>query len=101
MATYNLAVPRDALTVTSGQPKTSKFQQEIGLEVFYKFCPDCGTTIFKGSPAEMFKAVYLVQAGTVDTWGFSKADKPDAELWTARKFEWVVPTPGLAQKEQF
>ena len=67
----------------------------------YRFCPDCGTTLIKETEAPEFKLVYLVQAGTADSGDALVTDKPDAELWTSRRAEWLVPVPGAEQKSQF
>ncbi|KAI5464029.1 Mss4-like protein [Mariannaea sp. PMI_226] len=97
--TYNFLIPRENFKWTSGTPKAGKFVQEIGVEVDYSFCPDCGTVLIKQSEADMFKPFFLVQAGTID--GDEFKTKPDAELWTSRKVEWIDALNGVEQKAQF
>lgn len=69
------------------------------MKVDYRFCPDCGTTLIKEGEADMLKPFYLVQAGTID--GNNIKKKPDTELWTSRKLEWIEPIEGVEQMVQF
>ncbi|KAJ9130359.1 hypothetical protein NKR23_g12239 [Pleurostoma richardsiae] len=98
--TYNFIVPRENFKFTAGTPKYNSFTQESGVEVGYRFCPDCGTTLIKESEAEMFKSVYMVQAGTIDSHDLIK-EKPTVELWTCHRAEWIQPTPEVEQKAEF
>jgi hypothetical protein len=97
-------VPKTNFSITAGTPKRSSFTQEIGIEVRYQFCGDCGTTLIKEADPAPFTTVYLVQAGTVD--GADGADgaelgKPDVELWCSRRPAWIPALEGVAQKDQF
>lgn len=97
--TSNWLVPRENFTL-NGTPKYNSFIQEIGVEVKYSFCGDCGTVIAKQSEADMFKPFYLVQAGTIATHPLVK-EKPDVELWVSRKASWLDEVRGAAQAQKF
>ena len=98
--TYNFIVPRENFKFTAGTPKYHSFIQESGAEIGYRFCSDCGSTLMKESEAESFKIVYMIQAGTVDDHELVK-HKPDVELWTCRKAEWLPVLIGVEQKSEF
>ncbi|PKS08027.1 hypothetical protein jhhlp_006639 [Lomentospora prolificans] len=97
--TYDFLVPRENFKWTSGSPKSNSFIQESGIRVDYRFCPDCGTVLFKKSDEDDFKTFYLVQGGTID--GTDVKTKPDVELWTTRKLEWIEAIEGAEQAKQF
>lgn len=52
----------------------------------------------KESEDPAFKDVIIVQAGTADG---AFDGKPNVELWTPHRQEWVVPIEGAAQAQTF
>lgn len=66
----------------------------------YFFCGDCGSTLYKQGLAPPMAPFVLVQAGTIDGDDMTKS-KPDVEVWTSRRADWIPALPGLDQKATF
>ncbi|KAM0425889.1 hypothetical protein ACHAPT_008827 [Fusarium lateritium] len=98
--TVNFAVPEEAFTLKSGQPKSFAANHESGMVLTLFFCPECGTVLWKEATAPMFKGLKIVQAGTL-TDATKLAGKIDAEFYVPERASWLVALQDAAQKEQF
>ncbi|OBT75130.1 hypothetical protein VF21_05479 [Pseudogymnoascus sp. 05NY08] len=96
----NALLPRAAVKVTSGSPKTFAKAHENGMVMTVTFCPECGTTIFKEADAVAFADMVVVQTGTMDGEGVDEMG-PQAELWVKHRAEWMPTVVGAVQKQEF
>jgi len=98
--TTNVLVPTPSFKLTSGTPKHWNFVQKPSEIPFTTtFCGNCGTVLHKETDNEAFKGVTILQAGTVD--GDAVEGKPDVELWTTMRKEWIPAIEGAAQAKTF
>ncbi|KAJ5173304.1 hypothetical protein N7492_005897 [Penicillium capsulatum] len=102
----------------SGSPKAVAKMAESGNAIKNYFCPDCGAyhriedakqqlTQFLGTPlfgrrskqktGGDFDDETIVRAGIFDDVGLLQARKPDVEIYTDRRLEWITPIEGADQ----
>jgi hypothetical protein len=86
---------KESFKITTSSLEREIFIQEISLEAGYSFSVNYSTIIFKDTDAEAFAPFYLVQSGTIAADDLIKT-KPDVELWTTPRAEWMVATAGGA-----
>ncbi|KAI0477335.1 Mss4-like protein [Xylariaceae sp. FL0804] len=112
----NLRVPSAALRLISSEsasaPRTHAHAAASGNTVTGHFCGDCGTTLWRSTPA--FGTDLIVKVGVLDLpeangagagaggGGGAKAfdidgTRPQAELYVSRRVAWVAPVEGAAQ----
>ena len=85
----NLAVPKDALTLT-GEVKYYKVKADSGNTVSHGFCPTCGAPVVaknSGMPALMF-----LRAGNLDDPSWFR---PAIDVYTASAQPWDHMNPDL------
>ena len=82
-----MVVPRQAISITAGAPKTWTRRADSGRMMDCVFCPDCGTRLFHNPHANA--AITIVKPGTLDdtTWL-----DPVGHIWTGSAQAWV-PIP--------
>ncbi|KAJ5925614.1 hypothetical protein N7454_008253 [Penicillium verhagenii] len=94
---YSFVVKTADLTIT-GSPKEVKKTSDSGNHIRNFFCPDCGTPVYgsrvdeNGDPAE----ITVVRAGIFDD-EVLREKKPEAELYTDRRLNWITPIEGAGQ----
>ncbi|KAJ9641058.1 hypothetical protein H2199_005726 [Coniosporium tulheliwenetii] len=93
----NVVVPEDGFEVTSGTPKTISKTADGGETITSFFCGDCGSTMYRESGS--FPGLKIVKAGVMDDVEALAEAKPDAELYTKTRVNWVQPVPGADQKD--
>ena len=60
-----------------------------------RFCPDCGTTLFRhGEAFGGINGMRVIKAGILDDVDVINNTKPGAELFAPRRVEWVTPLDG-------
>jgi hypothetical protein len=80
----SLTVPRDAVILVQGQPKTWTRKADSGRDVTCSFCGNCGTRLFHDRAYN--PETINVKAGTLnDTSGLS----PVGNLWTSSAQPWM------------
>ncbi|PWY78193.1 hypothetical protein BO70DRAFT_59353 [Aspergillus heteromorphus CBS 117.55] len=95
---YSHVVKTADLKIT-GNPKAVAKTSDSGNHIRNYFCPDCGSPLFgrrvnpDGEPWENT----IVRGGIFDDERLLNDRKPDAELFTTRRVEWVAPVEGTAQ----
>ena len=85
-----LAVPRDALSITQGQPTYYTSQADSGETVSRGFCPECGSGIFSKLSANP-DIVGLKAASLDDPSWF----RPAVDIYTDSAQPWDVMNPDL------
>ena len=96
IATYSLAVPRDAFHLKSGNLKQWTRLADSGATNIAHFCPECGVRIFHEDPDTA--GHIRVKAGTLD--GASKL-VPDVHVWTRSAPAWIqLPRDALLFQTQ-
>jgi hypothetical protein len=80
----SLTVPRAAVKIVSGQPKTWTREAHSGRTVSCAFCGNCGTRLFHDRAHN--RATINIKAGTLDdpTWLH-----PVGNIWTQSAQPWV------------
>ncbi|KAK9366567.1 Mss4-like protein [Lipomyces kononenkoae] len=98
-----LAIPEDNFSLKSGSRtlKTFEKKQESGMMLKIRFCPNCGTPIYKTADAEQFKGIIIVLAGTLDDGLAINMGKPNVEFWTKYRTSWLEEVKGLNQYREF
>ncbi|KAF3392605.1 hypothetical protein F1880_008896 [Penicillium rolfsii] len=83
----------------SGSPKAMVKSSDSGNERHNFFCPDCGTPVFgQGMKADGTpEPLTVLRAGIIEDPQFLTRWKPQAELFTDRRLEWVTPIDGATQ----
>ncbi|KAJ5464884.1 uncharacterized protein N7458_000570 [Penicillium daleae] len=94
---YSFVVKTAELEI-SGNPKAVAKTADSGNDIRNYFCPDCGTPLFgrKIKPDGELDVISIVRAGIFDD-TFLKEHKPEAELYTDRRLDWLNPIEGAAQ----
>ena len=85
-----LAVPRDALSITQGEPTYYTSQADSGETVSRGFCPECGSGIFSKLSANP-DIVGLKAASLDDPSWF----RPAMDIYTDSAQPWDVMNPDL------
>lgn len=85
-----LAVPRDALSITQGEPTYYTSQSDSGETVSRGFCPECGSGIFSKLSANP-DIVGLKAASLDDPSWF----RPAVDIYTDSAQPWDVMNPDL------
>lgn len=87
----SVVVPAAELSVLRGTLKSWWRPTASGRSLECRFCPDCGSRLFHGSPGE---GLVYVKGGSFD-------EPPDltaaVHIWTARKLAGVVIPPDAVQ----
>jgi len=100
--TSNILVPRNAFTITAGEPKKYTFTQtESSIKFTIQFCGNCSSVVGKSSDHNSFKNVFIVTAGSVDGDASLESGKPDAELWSVHRASWLSGLEGVVQVAGF
>ena len=86
----NLAVPRAALTITSGDPAVYADKGDSGAAVCRHFCRDCGSPLF--SDAASLPQWLILKAGTLDD---PSRVKPDVNAWCKSAQPWTPHPEGV------
>ncbi|KAJ5386804.1 hypothetical protein N7509_009345 [Penicillium cosmopolitanum] len=95
---YNVIV-RTAELHVSGSPKEVPKTADSGNDIRNYFCPDCGTPLFgrkinsAGEPDE----TTVVRAGILDDAEKLNEQKPQVEIYTDTRLEWISPIEGASQ----
>lgn len=96
----SMPVPREAVSLTRGQPKQWKRTSDNGREVSCSFCGNCGTRLFH-NPARNNK-ITNIKPGTLDDTSWLK---PVGNLWTCSAQPWLSQDEGMlnykAQPDDF
>lgn len=80
----SMVVPREAVVVVAGEPKTWMRRHESGRLIDCLFCPGCGGRLFH-NPQHNPK-ITIVKAGTLDD---ARRLLPVAHIWTASAQSWI------------
>jgi hypothetical protein len=80
----SLTVPRDAVRIVQGQPKTWTRKADSGREVTCAFCDNCGTRLFHERAYN--PDTINVKAGTLDD---TSRLHPVGNLWTSSAQPWM------------
>ena len=92
-------MPEDKLHVTEGSTKSYTQTHESGEKLTVNFCDDCGCAIYKTH--ESFPGNAIVLAGTLDEPEALEQAKPEAELFTKHRVQWLSSLEGAKQKMEF
>ncbi|KAJ5961103.1 uncharacterized protein N7479_008253 [Penicillium vulpinum] len=96
--TYSFIVKTAELEI-SGSPKAVAKISDSGNPIENYICPDCGTLLFgrktnsNGDPDELT----VLRAGIFDDMGMLNERKPEIEIYTDRRLNWVSPVEGARQ----
>ncbi|KAF2196139.1 DUF636 domain protein [Delitschia confertaspora ATCC 74209] len=93
----NVVYPEDQFKVTSGTAKEFSKIADSGKKVSRFFCGDCGSTIWDLSAN--FKSSVVLNAGTLDDKDALNKAKPQAEVFTRSRVDWLTEIPGAEQKQ--
>lgn len=85
-----LAVPRDALTITQGEPTYYTSQSDSGETVSRGFCPECGSGIFSKLSAN--PGIVGLKAASLDDPSWFR---PSVDIYTDSAQPWDVMNPDL------
>jgi hypothetical protein len=85
----NVAVPKAALTITSGKPAVYEDKGDSGLPVYRHFCRDCGSPLF--SDVAAMPLLSVLKAGTLDDTSWVK---PEMDLWCKSAQPWTPHPKG-------
>ena len=86
----SLIVPRQALVVVRGEPRSFTRPSDSGRPVECLFCAACGTRLFH-RPSVMPETVNVKPGTLDDTSGLT----PTLHVWTASKQPWVTIPEGV------
>jgi hypothetical protein len=90
--TLAMIVPRSALKITKGEPRTYWSTAESGRQVGRSFCAECGTPVFSepsGNPD-----IAVIKVGSLD----DPSDfKVQADIWMKEAQPWQAPHEGAVQ----
>ncbi|KAL2069212.1 hypothetical protein VTL71DRAFT_15550 [Oculimacula yallundae] len=96
--TYNFVVKTTDLKIF-GSPKGVAKTSDSRNAIKNFFCSDCGTSLFghkvksDGQPEE----TTIIRAGIFDDINFLNEMKPQLEIYTERRLEWLSPIEGVTQ----
>ena len=101
-----VVVPESSFNLGSSSPALSVVNKdhETGLPMSLRFCPGCGSAMFKTADADGFRGLAMVFAGTLDKEILGDdmgSVKPDMEIWTTLRAGWVPEIEGVKQWEGF
>ncbi|OJJ46060.1 hypothetical protein ASPZODRAFT_133026 [Penicilliopsis zonata CBS 506.65] len=108
LCTYSFVVKRADLKVT-GSPKAVAKTADSGKSYENYFCPECGSSIYgqevkaDGTTPETI----VLRAGILDDIETMTEHKPEVEVFTDRRLNWISPiegahqVPGMLQAKQF
>jgi hypothetical protein len=88
----NLGVPAASLKVAGESLATFEHTGGSGLQVFRRFCRNCGSSIFTDIAA--MPGVSFVKGGTLDDTSWVR---PQVNIWCASRQPWVPMDPAVAQ----
>ncbi|KAK3637389.1 hypothetical protein LTR56_008719 [Elasticomyces elasticus] len=91
-------VPSTNFAFSEGSPvKTTTLKHHVeGMTLTPHFCGNCGSFICKTVDDDRFRGCHIVMAGTLDAENDHVA-KPEMELWTKYRLDWVKPLDGVRQ----
>ena len=72
-----VVVPKSAVSITQGEPKSYSVTGEAGGVVYRRFCPDCGSPLFSGLEGD--ENLFALKAGSMDD---SSGLEPMMHIWT-------------------
>ncbi len=81
----SLTVPRAAVEIVQGQPKTWTRTSDSDRTVICSFCPNCGTRLFHDRSYN--RETINIKAGTLDD---PNCLRPVGNIWTQSAQPWVV-----------
>ncbi len=87
-----VVVPRSALRLIAGEPRTYKRSGESGSVASRSFCAECGSPLYAFSSAR--PEFVGVRAASLDDPAWFR---PSADVWTASAQPWDVMDPELAR----
>ncbi|OQE13854.1 hypothetical protein PENSTE_c042G02196 [Penicillium steckii] len=95
---YDFIVKSAELHV-SGSPKVVAKTADSGNAISNYFCPDCGTPLFgrKANFSEEPAETTVVRAGIFDDRGILNERKPELEIFTDSRLEWVCSIEKASQ----
>ncbi|KAK5988486.1 hypothetical protein PT974_09969 [Cladobotryum mycophilum] len=85
--TTNAIIPKEALEITKGTPKSWKKQGHSGNYVFRYFCSDCGSPLW--GDVEIFPGALFVKAGVLDGEAAHLNGKIDQIWWHDSKLRFI------------
>jgi hypothetical protein len=89
----NLAMPRDAVTITGDSLTTYEDDSGASGKLFYRsFCGRCGSPI--SGQGEAYPNMLILKAGTLDDPSWVK---PEGHIWCVEKQPWLSIEPGVLQ----
>ncbi|KAF7716340.1 GFA domain-containing protein [Penicillium ucsense] len=97
--TFNLLLPHDKLSITSGTPKQYTEMHESGEKLTVFFCENCGSSVYKTHGLFPEKVVLL--AGTLDDADGLEQAKPQVELFVKHRPSWLHGLDWADQKMEF
>ncbi|KIW28093.1 uncharacterized protein PV07_07777 [Cladophialophora immunda] len=95
--TNNILVPLKGMKVVKGNLKTFTLDVESGNQMTSFFCDHCGSTLYRRSSG--ISDGVAVMVGGVDGDEMLHASKPQVEIYTSSRPEWVAPIKGAEQVE--
>lgn len=88
----NVPVPKEAFTMSGGQPKIYIKTAESGSKRAQAFCPECGTSIYSASVTD--PQSYMLRVGTIR----QRADlRPKVQQWCRSSLDWAMDLSSLPQ----
>ncbi|MDH5670517.1 MAG: GFA family protein [Myxococcales bacterium] len=94
IGSYSMVLPREALRIVSGEPRSWERSSETGARNRAWMCPECGNRIFHENPDD--PAMIRLKAGTLDD---AAALEPDALVWRRSAPAWMQAPEGVARFE--
>ena len=85
-----------AVTVT-GVPRTWRTVRESGRSAEFSFCDTCGSTLYRKSSGHQDGVAVMI--GGVDSDEILHASKPQVEIYTSNRPNWVTRIEGADQQE--
>jgi hypothetical protein len=92
--TLGIAVPKAALSITKGEPKTHWVTGDSGAKVGRGFCANCGTPLF--SEPVGIGEIAVIKVGSLDD---GSKFKVQADLWMKSAQAWHRPHESAGQFE--
>lgn len=96
IATYSMALPREAFRLITGTLRQWTRLADSGAKNLAHFCPECGVRIFHENPDT--PGHIRLKAGTLDG---ANGLEPDVHVWTRSAPAWVeIPEGALSYETQ-
>lgn len=92
----NVITPQSGMKITKGTPKEYTMTADSGNKVVNYFCGNCGTTLYRVSPA--FEGSVILKAGSLDGQDALDGLKPALELYVKERPSWIAQTQGTDEK---